>query len=229
MAFPGLTSTVQAQFDYDCSNNPAPAIAKYSGSPVYQIVPFSSNYRSSDSASSLAAGSDAVLATRGVSTCNEGMDAVGGMGTYYADAITQAQTALANDGRPTARKVIIFISDGGANALATNMPPGKALNQCHEAIVAAQAAATAGTWVYSISYGSSTSTSPSTCTTDSPVISSCSTMQQIASDSTKYFSDTSGGDAACTSQANSISQLSDIFSYIGVDASTARLLPLNTT
>jgi hypothetical protein len=54
-------------------------------------------------------------------------------------------------------------------------------------------------------------------------------MQQIASDATKYFSDTSGGDVACTSAANPISQLSQIFSQIGVDASTARLLPLNTT
>ncbi|HEY3779187.1 MAG TPA: hypothetical protein VGL35_14135 [Rhizomicrobium sp.] len=54
-------------------------------------------------------------------------------------------------------------------------------------------------------------------------------MQQIASDPTRYFSDTSGCDAACTSQANPISQLSQIFSYIGTDASTARLLPLNTT
>jgi hypothetical protein len=54
-------------------------------------------------------------------------------------------------------------------------------------------------------------------------------MQQIASDSTKYFSDTSGGDSSCTSQANPISHLSQIFAYIGVDASTARLLPIDTT
>jgi hypothetical protein len=125
--------------------------------------------------------------------------------------------------------VIILLSDGAANGSVANMPPGKASNQCHEAIAAAQAATAAGTWVYSISYGSSTATNPSDCTTDVPVISSCSTMQQIASDSTKYFSDTSGGSAACTSNANPISELSQIFAYIGVDASTARLLPLNTT
>jgi hypothetical protein len=55
-------------------------------------------------------------------------------------------------------------------------------------------------------------------------------MQQIASDSTKYYSDTSGGDVACTSAAHPISQLSAIFQYIATDAaSTARLVPLNTT
>jgi hypothetical protein len=109
------------------------------------------------------------------------------------------------------------------------MPSNEVNNQCQEGITAAQNAAAASTWVYSISYGSSTATNPSLCTTDSPAISSCSTMQQIASDPTKYFSDTSGGDAACTSDANPISDLSLIFTYIGVDASTARLLPLDTT
>jgi len=229
MVFPGLYNSNQTQFDYDCSNTPVPEIATYAGSPVYQIIPFSSDYRGSDSATSLSPTSNLVLAARGVSTCSEGMDAKGGVGTFYADVINQAQSALTSDGRSTARKVIIFISDGGANAVAFNMPAGEATNQCQEAITAAQNAAAAGTWVYSISYGSSTSTNPSTCTTDSPAISSCSTMQQIASDPTKYFSDTSGGDSACTSAAHSISQLSQIFQYIGIDSSTARLLPLNTT
>lgn len=229
LVFPGLQAS-QAQYDYDCSNSPAPAIAKYSASPTYQVVPFSSDYRSSDKTSSLNAGSNVVLAARGGgAACAQGIEAVGGVGTFFADAITKAQSLLASSGRATARKVIILLSDGAANATAANMPASEAPNQCHEAISAAQAAASAGTWVYSISYGSSTATSPSDCTTDAPVISSCTTMQEIASDSTKYFSDTSGGDAACTSQANPISQLSQIFSYIGTDASTARLLPLDTT
>jgi Flp pilus assembly protein TadG len=230
MVFPGVTNSAQTQYETDCSTTPVPAIAKYSASPVYQIVPFSSDYRSSDSATSLSAGSNLVIAAKGGAMgCTQGLTAVGGVGTYFADAITQAQSALSSDGRATARKVIILLSDGAANASVANMPPGQASNQCHEAIAAAQAATAAGTWVYSISYGSSTATNPSDCTTDVPVISSCSTMQQIASDSTKYFSDTSGGSAACTSSANPISELSQIFAYIGVDASTARLLPLNTT
>jgi Flp pilus assembly protein TadG len=230
MVFPGLTNSSQTQYEYDCKTSPAPGIAKYSASPVYQIVPFSSDFRSSDTATTLSTTSDLVLTARGVSTCNEGVDAVGGMGTFYADAITAAETALANNGRSTAQKVIILISDGAANASSSNMPAGEATNQCHEGITAAQTAAAAGTWVYSISYGSSTATNPSLCTTDTPVISSCSTMQQIASDSTKYYSDTSGGDSSCVSAAHPISQLSAIFKYIATDAaSTARLVPLNTT
>ncbi|MGH6889884.1 MAG: pilus assembly protein TadG-related protein [Rhizomicrobium sp.] len=229
LVFPGLTAG-QTQYEYDCSNSPAPAIAKYSASPEYQIVPFSSDYRTSDSAATLSTSSTLVLAARGGSgSCAEGLEATGGVGTFYADAITEAQTELSADGRATARKVIILLSDGAANASAPNMPITEALNQCHEGVSAAEAATSAGTWVYSISYGSSTATAPSLCTTDVPVISSCTTMQEIASDSTKYFSDISGGDAACTSQANPISQLSQIFKYIGTDASTARLLPLDTT
>jgi hypothetical protein len=100
------------------------------------------------------------------------------MGTYYADAITAAQAALASSGRATAQKVIILLSDGDASASSSNMPAGKYNNQCHEAITAAQAATAAGTWVYTIAYGAATSGS---CSTDSPTISACSTLQQMAS------------------------------------------------
>ncbi|HEX4158268.1 MAG TPA: pilus assembly protein TadG-related protein [Rhizomicrobium sp.] len=227
MVFPGLQAG-QTQYEYDCSSSPSPQIASYAASPVYQIVPFSSDFRSSDRAPSLNTTSNLVLAARGGAVgCQQGLSAVGGVGTFFADAISAAQSALASDGRRTARKVIILLSDGAANAKAANMPPSEASNQCHAAVTAANTAAAAGTWVYSIAYGASTNASD--CPTDTPSITPCSTMQQVASDSSKYFSDTSGGDAACISQANSISQLSLIFGYIGVDASTARLLPLDTT
>jgi Flp pilus assembly protein TadG len=232
MVFPGLTNTSQAQYDYDCSTSPQPAIASYAASPVYQIIALSSDYATSDAATTLNTGSNLVRAAgAGGSSCPQGLQAVGGMGTYYADAITAAQAALtAATGRSTAQNVIILLSDGGANAAASNMPTAKKSNQCHEAITAAAAAAATGTWVFSVAYGSSTSVSPSTCTTDSPNISSCSTMQQIASDATKFFSDTSGGDTACISADNpSITDLNSVFQNIGIDATTARLLPNNTT
>jgi hypothetical protein len=230
IVFPGLTSTSQIQYEYDCSNTPAPQIAAYNASPVYQIIPFSSDFRSSDTTSSLNASSDLVLAARGgSSSCNEGLEAVGGKGTFYADAINYAQSELTSDGRSTAQKIIILLSDGAANAAAANMPASEANDQCHEGITAAQNATAAGTVVYSISYGSSTATNPSLCTTDTPTISSCTTMQDIASSSTTYYSDTSGGDTACTSDANPIQDLSQIFTSIGVTVGTPRLLPLNTT
>jgi hypothetical protein len=149
------------------------------------------------------------------------------VGTFYADAITAAQTALTTNERATAQNVIIFLGDGDANATATNMPAAKVSNQCHEGVTAAHATATAGTWVYSIAYGASTSSSGS-CDTDSPAISACATLQEMASDATKFFSDTTGGTSTCTSAAHPITDLNAIFKYIGTDTSSARLLSNNT-
>lgn len=229
MVFPGVTNAAQLPFEYDCSSSPTPAIAKYSASPVYQIIPLSSDYRTSNTTALLNTSSNLVKAARGgVSGCQQGISAVGGVATFYADAITAAQAALASSGRPTAQKVIILLSDGDANASAANVPAGKATNQCHQAITAAQAATAAGTWVYTIAYGAATSTS-SSCSTDSPAISACSTLQQMASDSKKFFSDTVGGTSSCTSAAHSTSDLNQIFQTIGTDASKPRLLRDNTT
>jgi len=159
---------------------------------------------------------------------------VGGVATYYADAITAAQAALASSGRPTAQKVIILLSDGDANASAANMPAGKATNECQEGITAAKAAATAGTWVYTVAYGSPTAVAPGgSCSTDSAPMSACSAMQQMASDPTKFFSDTVGGTSTCTSAANPTSNLNTIFQAIALQASQnatgARLLANTTT
>jgi Flp pilus assembly protein TadG len=231
MAFPGLTNATQAQYDYDCATSPAPAIASYAASPVYQIMALSSDFRTSVATTTLNTSSNMVKAAGGGgSGCTQGVQAIGGFGTYYADAITAAQTALAGAGRPHAQNVIILLSDGGANASSGNMPSGKATNQCHEAITAAATAAAAGTWVYSVAYGSTTTASGGDCTTDTPAISSCSTMQQIASDATKFFADPSGGSPACTSPDNpSITDLNSVFQEIGIEASAPRLLANNTT
>ena len=51
MVFPGVTNAAQIPKDYDCSSS-APAIAAYNASPIYQIVPLSSDYRTSYTASS---------------------------------------------------------------------------------------------------------------------------------------------------------------------------------
>ena len=81
--------------------------------------------------------------------------------------------------------MIILLSDGDASATVSNMPAGKANNQCHQGITAAQAATAAGTWVYTIAYGAPTSPTPGSCTGgsgDSPAISACATLQQMASE-----------------------------------------------
>ena len=91
----------------------------------------------------------------------------------------------------------------------TKMPAGMVNQQCHEAITAAQTAARAGTWVYTIAYGAGPL---SGCSSDTnPTISPCAALQQMASDSTKFFSDQTGSNNACTSAAHPITGLNQIF------------------
>ncbi len=191
--------------------------------PLYQIVPFSSDYRTSDTAATLYASSNIVKVT--AKGC---LGTPGGLGTFYADAITAAQSALVTAqnariaaGQPGGTNVLILLSDGAATSTAAQMGPLKTtqVNQeCHLAITAAQAAATAGTWVYAIYYDDG-----STTCSDTTTISSCTTMQDIASDPTKFYS-TDGTAGPCISKGN-YTTVSAIFQAIGYSLTTARLLP----
>ena len=113
---------------------------------------------------------------------NTGLQVPGGSGTYYADIIATAQatltswnTQLVSSGGTARQNVIIFLSDGDANAgdssrsnnICCTTTPGtgqtvKINFQCHEAVTAAAAAAaapgtgspnTTSTWIYSVAYG----------------------------------------------------------------------------
>jgi hypothetical protein len=239
MVYPGLTTATPADYEYDCKANTPSAVANpqttagiatYASSPVYKVLGLQSDYKTSDTAL-LNDASNIVKAAGGVSGC-AGIIAKGGVGTFFADAITQAQTLLTSTGRPNVQKAIILLSDGDAGAQSavdisgkklTNMPTGTVLgttsNQCRHAITAAQNAKNAGFWVYSIAYGAASSG----CKEDSPNISPCATMQQIASDPAKFFTDTSS--KGCPSGANPSSGLVNIFQNIGTDLTSARLLP----
>ena len=228
MVFPGLTTAAQAAYDYDCATSPVPAIAKYNASPAptYQIIPLSSDYKTSDTAISLNTSSNLVRAIGGgPSGCTtQALDAVGGVATYYADVVTAAQTALTTTGRSGVQKVIVLLTDGDANAVSPNVSGTQTPNECHHAITAAATATAAGTWVYTLAYGSATSSS---CSTDSPAISACSTLQQMASTPKMFFSDDANG---CTSPSNpSNSNLVALFTAIGASFSSPRLLPNSTT
>ncbi|WGJ16407.1 TadG family pilus assembly protein [Methylocapsa sp. D3K7] len=236
MVFPGLTNASQVSKEYDCSSS-APTIANYTtaANAVYQIISSSTDYRTSASATSLNSSSNLTKAVSipGVagSSCS-GLSAVGGVATYYASVITAAQTALTASHQAGQQNVIVFIGDGDANATAANVGNGNtntsknpaALNQCRQAITAAQSATAAGTWVYSVAYGASTSSSGS-CSTDTPSISACSALQQIASVPSKFYSDNPSG---CVS-VNSISALSSIFQNIATSLLNAMLIPNGTT
>lgn len=223
--------------------------------PVYQIVPFSSDYRASDSATSLNTSSDLVIATGG--GCSGGLAAPGGEGTFYAGAIYAAQANLVQNARPNTKNVIVILSDG--NATATGGPgyivsssPGCTskgstvglagcttsytnTDECTQAVKAAQYAAINGTTIYSVAYGAEASG----CSGDT--LTPCETMEGIAnSPSTSspyyvnnlnnFFSDyaATGGTNTCVSQARPTTSLNEIFQEIGEDLTVSRLVPNGT-
>jgi len=224
--FPPVKTATDAARDYACSG-PAPAIAKYNATaPIYTILGLSSDYKSSPGETTLNSTSNIVRAVGGVSGC-AGLQAIGGVGTYFADAIVAAQAELQAHGRSDARKVIIFLSDGDAGASSSNVGSSKYANQCHQGIAAAQAAAAAGISVYSAAYGAANSGG---CSTDNPAISPCATMQQIATSADNFFPDSGASSVSCTSTINSATDIIGIFTAIGASLSaTAPRLILNST
>ena len=104
-AFPNVTLGTVGK-DYDCSSTnptnepytfPAAGSSTYapsgSSTPTYQIVGYSSDYRTSDTTSTLSSSSDLVKSIGGESGCT-GMGNPGGEGTYYAGVIYAAQASL---------------------------------------------------------------------------------------------------------------------------------------
>ncbi len=197
--------------------------------PTYVVVPLSSDYRTSDTASALNSSSDLVK-------CAESMTAPGGFGTFYADAINAAQSYLAANARTGARNVIIIMTDFEANATTANMVEqggvSTATNECKTAITAAQNAASAGTWVYTVSYGTSATGG---CTTDTgSYANSCWVAAQMANipgttsgtyvnDPRLFYADDASG---CSSSAHpSITAIKAIFQNIDYSLTTPRLLP----
>ena len=196
--------------------------------PIYRLVPWSDDYRTTDSA---ALNSSSIL-----NKCLNSLQAIGGFGTYYADAITVAQQQLVANTRTGARNVIILLSDGAANASSSNMvsqgqgPTTLANNECKAAVTAAQNAASNGTWVYAVSYGTAASGG---CTTDTgSYASACYAMSQIANipgasgtytnDPTKFYSDDANG---CVSSAHAKMALNTVFQNIAYSLTDPRMMP----
>lgn len=222
--FPGVSSSTAAK-NYDCTSS-NPTVVSYKSNPTYSILNLGNDFKASNASTSLDNGSNLVKTVGGVSGCT-GLSAVGGVGTFFADAITSAQNKLNSQGRSNVQKVMIILSDGDAGASSSNMPNGKASNQCLQAVNAAASAKSAGIWVFSIAYGASTSQS-SSCGTDFPKISACQTMSQIASDPSYFYSDSQGQYGGCTSTATSVTELVSVFNHIGQALGAPRLIPDDT-
>jgi hypothetical protein len=241
--FPNATQSTMPD-DYDCTgSNPtiqsytfptagASSYAPSSSTATYQVVNFSSDFKTSAGTSSLSGTSNLVKSVGGKSNCT-GMAAPGGEGTYYAGVIYAAQAALEAEQAiyPSAGNVMILISDGDASEQAKGMTGASAtsgvypsyVKECQQAVTAAQAAAAAGTRIYTVAYGAESSG----CTGES--LTPCETMKGIASSTSYFYSDYqqsgSGDDTSCIGTADSTTNLNQIFTDIAGDLTTARLIP----
>jgi hypothetical protein len=233
---------------------------------------FLSDYRSSDTASSLNTSSILTIASGGASCA--GITNPGGAGTFYGGVLYAAADALIAEevNTPSAQPAIILVSDGDASATQQQMAGGSGApgsdtgtgainatssgtypswkNECHQAITAAQNIVAggfnaSGAWsatssttyskkfrIYAVAYGAESSG----CTTDSPSITPCTTMGDIASSPVYFYSDytQSGGgqDTSCTGTGGSgdkLTNISEIFSAIFTTFTVARLIPNSTT
>ena len=235
--------------------NPAPSPSSTQGAynASYQVVGFSTDYKTTNGSTTLNSSSYIVKAIGGKSGCTS-MQAPGGLGTYYAGVIYAAQAALKAEqtAYPGSQNAIVLVSDGDATASCQQMgatssscpspaPSGATnggtypswKNECGQAITAAQAAATAGTRVYTVAYGAETSG----CSTDTSGtyagVTPCEALKDMASSSTYFYSDYnqsgSGIDSSCVGTGSLDTNLSTIFQEIASSLSNARLIPTGTT
>ena len=263
MTFPGLmpseTTTLTnppvpgatANADYDCSSRTNPSITSYNNNPAYLILPFQSDYRVSDT-SGLNFGNSNLVAAVGATTDGncDGIQTPGGEDTFYAGALLEAQAYLSANHASGVQDVMIFLSDGDANANANDLKgtvaqtvpiggltPSKTFSttgECTQAVNAANYAKGQGTEIYSISYnsGSSGCTSGETAPYNTP----CGTMQGIASlPLSQYFFSVPNharrGTSSSTVCPNAayVQYLYQVFGAISTDLQTARLIPGTVT
>jgi Flp pilus assembly protein TadG len=234
--FPGLTGTSYDVDEYNCQSttlSTSKGISYYANPttqpPYYTIVPLSNNFLTSGSLNGASSNLVKAVDWKDGNTCTSskyGLQDPGGAGTYYAGVINEAQAAFAS--LTGSKNAIILLSDGAANATQTDFVSGTSstyyTNDCAQAVTAAQNATKAGTQVYAVAYGASTSHSNS-CTTDTSTYTGCYTMSQIASNPTMFYSDDADG---CQSTANpNLTSLTQIFQAIPYNFMSTRVLPFN--
>ncbi|HWT65630.1 MAG TPA: pilus assembly protein TadG-related protein [Terracidiphilus sp.] len=265
--FPTVSAST-AGYDSDCSSKTSPAIVNYytpvpgatwsaptGSSATYQITTYGSDWSSTNQkGGSFSSSSGLAIAAGGVSSCGSGMQAVGGVGTYYAGAIYAAQSSLlaAQAANPDTKNALIILSDGDASsskittsgtthASGSTQTVGSSTfnytvaypsssNQCQQAIDAAKNAQVQGTTVYSIAYGASSSG----CSTDTSGalkgLSPCTALKNMASNAGDFYSDAtaSQNSGQCTSSSHPNLTLNQIFQTLASSFTEARLIPNGT-
>jgi len=212
-----------------------------SSTPTFQVTSGGTNGYSSDwssnnqtigSSGSYNSSSGLAIASGAVTGC-AGMQAKGGQGTYLASAIYAAGASLKAQAQaiPNSKNAMIILSDGDATAGTSNFDSSvhltttgvypSAKNQCHQSITAANWVSNnvPDTTVFTVAYNAGTS---GTCSTDSPAITACSEMQQMATVPSDFYADNS---SSCPGTKLS---LPAIFGSIQSRLTTARLLPVGS-
>jgi Flp pilus assembly protein TadG len=224
MVFPPMTST----YNFSCSKTQPGTAGSYSAIPsgasstlgAYQISSPASGYLTSGGAANTSSG---LVQALGGGSCS-GLAANGGLGTFYGDAITQAQSALSTlsaSQSPPGQNVIVLLSDGDASSSTKQLGStfSSTYNQeCQTAINDSAAAKNAGTLVYTVAYIGGESAS-ATCSDGSDSLSPCATMASIATGSAYFFSDT------CSNAAGGTASLNSIFKQITYTLTKPRLIP----
>ncbi|WP_162601854.1 TadE/TadG family type IV pilus assembly protein [Occallatibacter savannae] len=212
-----------------------------STTPSYQITSggtngymsdWSSNNQTVGSSGSYNNSSTLAIAAGAASGC-KGMQAKGGEGTYLAGAIYAAGASLAAQGQAVAnsKNAMIILSDGDATSSAAQFDSSvkltstgvypSATDECHQSITAANWVSNnvPNTTVFTVAYNAGTS---GTCATDTPAITACSEMQQMATAPSDFYADSS---SSCPGTKLS---LPAIFGSIQSRLTTARLLPVGS-
>jgi hypothetical protein len=261
--FPALVADTVSN-DYNCGSSPptsavytyppAGATGYYPSGATFRIIPFKSDYRTSDTATSLNPLSELTIAAGGTPGCvgitpptNVTYD-----NTYYAPPMYAAEAALVatQASNPGSENVMIIVGDGDANTPQKNgstvvMPSPATANgqypswegECGQAVTATQSFP--NTVVYTVAYGAPTSGgcwtdqagafAPSATNSSSLNIQPCTELSQMATYSWTFFSDNYGATGSGTCNAGQAeTSLAGIFSQIAGDLTEARLVSDNT-
>lgn len=224
MAFPPQTSST---YNFSCSGK-APTIASSYSAPgaSYQIASASTGYLGSNMQANT---SSAIVQALGGGSCS-GMPAPGGLGTFYAQAITAAQSSLATTAStesPPGQNVIILLSDGIAESSTTQLGSTYSStygSECQAAINAASAVkSNSGTLIYTVAYLGGEAASAPKCGDGNDKLTACNTMAAIATNSSYFYSDT------CSNAAGGTNSLNTLFGQIAYSLTKPRLIPLTAS
>jgi len=214
MIFPGL-ATQYSPTSHPCPTYPN-SVPYYTSTIKYQIgTTLDATFN--DGAGNLVTTSPMVQAVGNGGNLTPCVTNKGGQGSYLAEVLIKAQAAL-----PVVagtQNVIIILSDGDFNASKAqlNNQTTYQTGQCDRAIAAAKAATDAGTRVYSVAYAAPTSGCSSGDTHNA-----CTTMQAMASDSSKFYTTTNT--CKMNGSPNPVSQLPGVFQAITTSLTKPRML-----